>query len=76
MTFAIELLPEAASTADGDRTGCIQVGTFCELFVIAPVPGQDVEDLPEAWQRELHRLLGGADAVALRTQPHEVWVVE
>ena len=73
--FSIDLLPEGERTSYGDRLGQIRVGQFSERIVVAALPGQDVSALPTEWRRNLRELLERVDAVALRTQPHEVWVL-
>ena len=75
MTFSIELIPETERTADGERLGRIRVGEFTERFVVAALPGMIVEALPNEWGRRLRHFLAGAEAVALMTQPHEMWVL-
>lgn len=73
--FSIELIPEFETSRDGHCFARLQVGSFSERVAVAALPGRDISDLPAEWHRSLCDLLERGAAVALQTQPNEVWVL-
>ena len=71
--FEIRILPNNELGPEGQRLGRITIGNFTERFACYPVCGS-VEELQEAWVRELRKLISGSASVALVHDPRFAWV--